>query len=94
MNDAGFDSSGVVVAHSFGGYMAVKAANLYPEKLSNLILVDSGIRHPEDPIPDRSKWEEELRYTRTKKMQLPGFDYSLHSHARMNLLLSTLRGTR
>ena len=55
MNDAGFDSSGVVVAHSFGGYMAVKAANLYPEKLSNLILVDSGIRHPEDPIPDRTE---------------------------------------
>ena len=41
MNDAGFDSSGVVVAHSFGGYMAVKAANLYPEKIGNLILVDS-----------------------------------------------------
>ena len=36
MNDAGFDSSGVVVAHSFGGYMAVKAANLYPEKIGNL----------------------------------------------------------
>ena len=55
MNDAGFDSSGVVVAHSFGGYMAVKAANLYPEKIGNLILVDSGIRHPEDPIPDRTE---------------------------------------
>jgi len=35
--------------------MAVKAANLYPETLSNLILVDSGIRHPDDPVPDRTE---------------------------------------
>jgi len=53
LQDSGFESDAVVVAHSFGGYMAVKAASLYPEKLKNLILVDSGIRHPEDPIPDR-----------------------------------------
>ena len=54
IEDCGFGSNAVVVAHSFGGYMAVKAANLYPEKLKNLILVDSGIRHPDDPIPDLS----------------------------------------
>ena len=55
IEDSGFDTDAVVVAHSFGGYMAVKAANLYPEKLKNLILVDSGIRQPEDPIPDRTE---------------------------------------
>ena len=55
MADCGFGADSVVVAHSFGGYMAVKAANLYPDLLKNLILVDSGIRHPEDPIPDRSE---------------------------------------
>jgi len=31
----------------------VKAANLHPEKFGGLVLVDSGIRHPDEPIPDR-----------------------------------------
>ena len=52
-DDAGFGSDVVVVAHSFGGYMAVKAANLFPERFAALILVDSGIRHPDEPIPER-----------------------------------------
>ena len=52
-DDAGFDNDVVVVAHSFGGAMAVKAANLYPDRFAALILVDSGIRHPDDPPPDR-----------------------------------------
>lgn len=42
-----------VVAHSFGGNMAVKAANLYPERFGALILLDSGIRDPEEPVPER-----------------------------------------
>ena len=42
-----------VVAHSFGGYMAVKAANLFPDRFAGLVLVDSGIRHPDEPPPDR-----------------------------------------
>jgi pimeloyl-ACP methyl ester carboxylesterase len=35
--------------------MSVKAANLHPEKFGGLVLVDSGIRHPDEPIPDRPK---------------------------------------
>lgn len=54
LDDAGFGADAVVVAHSFGGYMAVKAANLYPDRFAALILVDSGIRHPDDPLPDRA----------------------------------------
>ncbi len=50
---AGFGNDVAVVAHSFGGYMAVKAASLFPERFGSLILVDSGIRHPDDPPPDR-----------------------------------------
>lgn len=53
-DDAGFDESVVVVAHSFGGGMAAKAANKFPERFGKLILVDSGIRHPDEPEPDRS----------------------------------------
>ena len=51
-DDAALGSDVIVVAHSFGGAMAVKAANLYPERFGALVLVDSGIRNPDDPPPD------------------------------------------
>lgn len=53
LDDVGFSNDALVVAHSFGGYMAVKAANLFPDRFAGLVLVDSGIRHPDDPPPDR-----------------------------------------
>ena len=53
LDDAGFDAHSIVVAHSFGGYMAVHAANLFPDRFAKLVLVDSGIRHPDEPPPDR-----------------------------------------
>jgi pimeloyl-ACP methyl ester carboxylesterase len=53
LDDAGFGNDVTVVAHSFGGVMAVKAANLFPGRFGRLILVDSGIRHPDEPEPDR-----------------------------------------
>ncbi len=52
-DDAGFGDDVVLVAHSFGGNMAVKAAGLFPQRFGALILVDSGIRHPDEPVPDR-----------------------------------------
>ncbi len=52
-DDAGFDQRAALVAHSFGGHMAVKAAGLFPERFGALVLVDSGIRHPDEPVPDR-----------------------------------------
>ncbi len=48
----GFGDDVTIVAHSFGGHMAVKAASLYPDRFRTLILVDSGIRHPDDPPPE------------------------------------------
>lgn len=50
---AGLNQDVIVVGHSFGGVMATKAANLYPERFGALILADSGLRHPDEPIPDR-----------------------------------------
>ena len=50
---AGFGNDVAVVAHSFGGNMAVKAAGLFPGRFGALVLVDSGIRDPEEPVPDR-----------------------------------------
>ena len=52
-DDAGFDTDVVVVAHSFGGGMAAKAVNKYPGRFGKLILVDSGIRPPDEPEPER-----------------------------------------
>lgn len=53
-DDAGFGNDVIVVGHSFGGNMAVKAVNLFPDRFGALILVDSGIRHPDEPIPVRA----------------------------------------
>lgn len=50
---AGFGNDVVLVAHSFGGHMAVKATGLFPDRFGALILVDSGMRHPDEPAPDR-----------------------------------------
>ncbi len=41
-----------LVAHSFGGLLAVKAVNRFPHRFGGLILVDSGIRSPDEPEPD------------------------------------------
>ena len=54
LDDAGFGQDATVVAHSFGGYQAVRAAGTYPDRFSRLILVDSGIRHPDDPLPEHA----------------------------------------
>ena len=50
---AGFGNDVTVVGHSFGGTMATKAAGLAPERFGALVLVDSGLRHPEEPVPER-----------------------------------------
>ena len=52
LDDAGFGNDATVVAHSFGGYQAVHAANVSPGRFGKLVLVDSGIRHPDDPVPE------------------------------------------
>ena len=54
LDDVGFGNDAAVVAHSFGGYQAVHAANVYPDRFAKLVLVDSGIRHPDDPPPEHA----------------------------------------
>ena len=53
LDDAKFGIDSIVVAHSFGGYMAVRAANKAPDRFKALVMVDSGIRHPDDPVPEQ-----------------------------------------
>ena len=50
---AGLSNDVVVVGHSFGGMMSAKAATVRQGRFGSLILVDSGIRHPDEPEPDR-----------------------------------------
>ena len=41
-------SETVIVAHSFGGMLAIKAVAAFPERFKGLILLDSGVKHPDD----------------------------------------------
>jgi len=44
----------IVVAHSFGGIMALRALASRPARFKGLVLVDSGVRHPDEiRDPDR-----------------------------------------
>ncbi len=49
---ADLDDQVIVVGHSFGGRMAVKAAGVRPDRFGSLVLVDSGIRDPNEPEPN------------------------------------------
>ena len=53
LDDAKYGTDSIVVAHSIGGYMAVRAANKAPDRFKALVMVDSGIRHPDDPVPEQ-----------------------------------------
>jgi len=50
----------IVVAHSFGGLMAIRALAKYPERFKHLVLVDSGVRHPDD-VEERETQIERLQ---------------------------------
>ena len=50
---AGLNHEMTIVGHSFGGMMAAKAVARFPERFGSFILVDSGIRHPDEPLKER-----------------------------------------
>ncbi len=41
----------VLVSHSFGGVMSIKAVAQNPDRFKGLILLDSGVKHPDDVKP-------------------------------------------
>ena len=49
---AGLSESVIVVGHSFGGRMAAKTVSMNAQRFGGLVLVDSGIRHPDEEEPD------------------------------------------
>ena len=49
----------ILIAHSFGGLQAIRTMAQYPDRFKGLILVDSGVRHPDD-IKEREPQLERL----------------------------------
>ncbi len=45
--DAGFADKPILVGHSFGGYISLKAGTLFGEHLTGVVLVDSPVRPPD-----------------------------------------------
>ena len=46
----------LLVAHSFGGVMSIRAVAQNPDRFKGLVLLDSGVKHPDDvspPEPER-----------------------------------------
>lgn len=46
----------ILVSHSFGGMVSIRAVATHPERFEGLILLDSGVKHPDDvrpPEPER-----------------------------------------
>ena len=49
LNACDFGKTRFVVAHSFGGYMSMRFGVDYGDEIDHLVIVDSPIRHPDDP---------------------------------------------
>ncbi len=56
---AGLGEDAILIAHSFGGIQAIRCMAQYPGRFAGLILVDSGVRHPDD-IKERDPQLERL----------------------------------
>ena len=60
---AGLSDRLVVIAHSFGGMMATRAAAREPDRFRGLVLVDSGVHRPNQEMPkDVERWSKAKVY--------------------------------
>ena len=57
----GMGSDTVLVSHSYGGIMSIRAVAQFPDRFRGLVLLDSGVKHPEEVSPP-----EPTRLARTK----------------------------
>jgi len=72
MDDAGFGSDTVIVGHSFGGYVTLKAGLEYRDRINGVVLVDSAVRPPD------FKWERDPRRAPVRpKRVYPSFEEAL-----------------
>ena len=61
---AGFDNDTVIVGHSFGGFVTLKAGLLYRDRLAGIVLVDSAVRPPD------FEWERDPRRSPIKPKRI------------------------
>jgi len=53
----------ILIAHSFGGMMALRAVAQNPNRFKGLVLLDSGVKHPDDESPpDVERWSKPKIY--------------------------------
>ena len=53
----------VLVAHSFGGMMSLRTFSANPKRFKGLVLVDSGVKHPDDEKPiEVERWSRPKVY--------------------------------
>ncbi len=53
----------IIVAHSFGGIMALRAVSRNPDRFKGLVLLDSGVKDPDDDKPrDVERWSKPKVY--------------------------------
>ncbi len=70
--DAGFGTDTVIVGHSFGGFVTLKAGLLYPDRLAGIVLVDSAIRPPD------FNWERDPKRAPVRPKRIyPDFESAL-----------------
>ena len=47
----GMGSDTVLVSHSYGGIMSIRAVAQFPDRFRGLVLLDSGVKHPDEILP-------------------------------------------
>lgn len=53
----------VLVAHSFGGLMALRAMASFPDRFKALVILDSGVKHPDDETArEPERWSQPKVY--------------------------------
>lgn len=63
MDAAGMSSDSILVAHSFGGVMALRTVASYPGRFKGLVLLDSGVKHADDVSErDVERWAKPKVY--------------------------------
>lgn len=60
---SGMPEDTILVAHSFGGIMGLRTAANYGTRFKGLILLDSGVKHPDDERPrEVERWSQPKVY--------------------------------
>ncbi|MCB1645175.1 MAG: alpha/beta hydrolase [Pseudomonadales bacterium] len=76
--DAGFGREGIIVAHSFGGYVTLKTGIRYPDHMAGIVMVDSAVRPPD------FQWQRDPKRSPLKPKKI--YESFEAAHARFRLM--------